>query len=180
MNSIDGVQRIKVWDAFVRLFHWGLVACVLSNYFIVDDGETLHQWLGYTASALVAARVVWGFIGTRYARFAEFFPTPRRLREHFQAMRSGHPQHDIGHNPAGALMMLTLMALVVALGVSGYLQGTDAFWGEEWLQALHEILASTLIALAGLHVLAAIVMSRLSGINLIAAMITGIKVLRKP
>ena len=180
MNSTDGVQRIKVWDAFVRLFHWGLVACVLGNYFIVDDGETLHQWLGYTASALIVARVVWGFVGTRYARFAEFFPTPRRLRAHLQDMRSGQAHHDIGHNPAGALMMLALMALVAMLGISGYLQTTDAFWGEDWLQELHEILASTLIALAGLHALAAIVMSRLSGTNLIAAMITGVKVLRKP
>ena len=180
MNPNEQGRAVKVWDVFVRLFHWSLVFCVLVNYFIVEDGEALHRWLGYLASGLVAARVAWGFIGTRHARFAEFFPTPQRLRAHLQGMLSGKAHQELGHNPLGALMMLALMALVALLGVSGYLQTTDAFWGEEWLEALHEGLASILIALAGLHALAAIVMSRLSGINLIAAMITGVKVLRKP
>ena len=54
---------VRVWDLFVRSFHWALVGCVLTNFFIVDDGEWLHQWLGYAASALVLARVVWGFVG---------------------------------------------------------------------------------------------------------------------
>ena len=59
----------RVWDPLVRVFHWSLVACVLLNLFVVDDGEDLHQWLGYAASALVGVRVVWGFIGPRHARF---------------------------------------------------------------------------------------------------------------
>ena len=72
-------------------------------------------------------------------------------------------------------MMLTLMALVLALGVSGWLMGTDAFWGEEWLEELHGLFANTLIALAGLHALAAIVMSNLEKSGLIRAMFTGRK-----
>lgn len=178
MNSSSLPQSIKVWDPFVRLFHWSLVACVLINYFIIDDGETVHQWLGYVASGLVAARIVWGFIGTRHARFSDFFPTRARLQAHFQALRSGAADDHPGHNPFGAVMMLALIALVLALGLSGYLQTTDLFWGEEWLQELHEMLASALIGLATLHALAAIVMGRLQRTNLIAAMVTGVKVHR--
>lgn len=175
MNTNTPPRNIQVWDRFVRFFHWSLVSCVLINYFAIDDGETVHQWLGYFASALVVARIVWGFIGSKHARFADFFPTPSRLRHHLQAMRSGKADPHPGHNPLGALMMLTLIALVLTLGVTGYLQGTDMFWGEEWLQELHEVLASTLIGLAVLHALAAIVMGRIERTNLVLAMITGVK-----
>lgn len=180
MSTIPHTQEephgaVKVWDPFVRVFHWSLVSCVLLNYFVIDDGETIHQWLGYAASALVVMRIVWGFIGTRYARFADFFPTPARLRHHIVAMRSGTVESHAGHNPLGALMMLALMAVVLGLGVTGFLQTTDTFWGEEWLQDLHEVLGSALIALAGLHAAAAIIMGRIERTNLVAAMVTGVK-----
>ena len=174
-NPEEPQGAVKVWDPFVRVFHWSLVSCVLLNYFVIDDGETIHQWLGYVASALVVMRIVWGFIGTRHARFADFFPTPARLRAHIVAMRSGKEASYAGHNPLGALMMLALMAVVLGLGVTGFLQTTDTFWGEEWLQDLHEVLGSALIALAGLHAAAAIIMGRIERTNLVAAMVTGVK-----
>lgn len=172
------VKAVPVWDRFVRIFHWSLVACVMVNFFAVDDGETLHQWLGYTASALVCARIVWGFVGPRHARFSDFFPTPAKIRSHLAGLLSGAKDHHDGHNPVGAVVMLAMLAIVLALGTTGFLQTTDAFWGEEWLQELHEGLASALIGLAGLHAAAAIVMSRFERTNLIAAMITGVKVRR--
>lgn len=174
-NPEEPQGAVKVWDPFVRVFHWSLVSCVLLNYFVIDDGETIHQWLGYVASALVVMRIVWGFIGTRHARFADFFPTPARLRAHIVAMRSGKEASHAGHNPLGALMMLALMAVVLGLGVTGFLQTTDTFWGDEWLQDLHEVLGSALIALAGLHAAAAIIMGRIERTNLVAAMVTGVK-----
>ena len=168
---------VRVWDLFVRIFHWSLVVCVFLN-FLVEEGEALHQWIGYAASALVAARIVWGFVGSRYARFSDFFPTPTRLQQHLAALLGGKPEHHVGHNPFGALMMLALMALVLSLGFTGYLQTTDMFWGDEWLEELHEGLASALLGLAGLHAAAALVVGRLEGTNLIGAMITGVKVRR--
>lgn len=166
---------VRVWDPFVRVFHWSLVSCVVLNFFVIDDGETAHQAIGYIASALVVARAIWGFVGGEYARFDNFFPTPARMRAHLAALRGGkHPFHP-GHSPLGALMMLALMALVLALGLSGFLQTTDAFWGDEQVQEIHEVLGSLLIALAGLHAVVAIVMSRLERVNLVAAMITGVK-----
>jgi len=166
---------VPVWDRFVRLFHWSLVACVLGNYFFIEDGKALHEWVGYGASALVLARVVWGFIGTPHARFADFFPTPTRLRRHVTELRSGHPAAHDGHNPLGALMILALMSLVLALGVTGWMQTLDAFWGDEWLQELHEVAANALIGLATLHALSAIVMGRLERTRLVRAMVTGVK-----
>lgn len=179
MNPSPVVQAVRVWDPFVRVFHWSLVSCVILNHFVVEDRETLHQWLGYIATALVTARIVWGFIGSRHARFADFFPTPRRLLRHLRQVASGQPDSHPGHNPVGALMMLALIALVLSLGLTGFLQTTDAFWGVEWMQELHEVLASTLIALAGLHALAAIMMSRVERTNLIAAMFTGVKIRKR-
>ena len=179
-----GVQRHRVWDLFVRVFHWSLVSCVVLNYAVVEEGKDLHQWLGYAAAALVAARVLWGFVGSRHARFASFFPTPARLRAHWVELRhSGRtsattaPRH-LGHNPLGALMMLALMALVLLLGATGWLMGTDAFWGAEWLEELHEALAHALIISAGLHAAAALAMGRLERTNLVAAMVTGVKVFK--
>ncbi|WP_101049428.1 cytochrome b/b6 domain-containing protein [Macromonas nakdongensis] len=166
---------VRVWDPFVRLFHWSLVTCVLLNQFVLEEGETPHEIAGYIASGLVAARVVWGFVGSRHARFADFFPTPARLIAHGRALLAGEQPHHVGHNPFGAVMMLALMALVLALGLTGWMQGLDAYWGEEWLQDLHELLANGLLAAAGLHAAAAIVMGRLERTRLVRAMVTGEK-----
>lgn len=164
-----------VWDRFVRVFHWSLVSCVVLNQFVLEAGETPHEWVGYTASALVLARIVWGFVGSRHARFTDFFPTPTRLAHHLHALRRGeHPQY-VGHNPLGALMMLALMGLILALGVTGWMQTTDTWFGEEWLMELHEWLANVLLLAAGLHAAAAIVMGRLERVRLVRAMITGVK-----
>ncbi|MGD9871749.1 MAG: hypothetical protein AB7S63_11980 [Thauera sp.] len=76
MRASDSDLSVRVWDPFVRVFHWSLVSCVVLNFFVVDDGETLHQFIGYLAAGLVAARFVWGFVGSGYARFDSFFPTP--------------------------------------------------------------------------------------------------------
>jgi cytochrome b len=164
-----------VWDLFVRIFHWTLVVCVLMNSFVLDDGETVHQWAGYLASALVLARVVWGFVGSRHARFTDFFPTPGRIVRHVRGMFSGHAEFHWGHNPLGALMMMALMGMVLALGVTGWMQGLDAYWGEEWLQDLHEVIGDALIILVGLHAASALIMGRIERTRLLKAMVTGVK-----
>ena len=175
MKTPADTASVPVWDLFVRLFHWSLVTCVILNLWVLEEGETPHEWAGYTATGLVLARVVWGFVGSRHARFSDFFPTPGRVMAHVQALLRGEHPSSPGHNPLGALMMLALMALVLGLGLTGWLQGTDAYFGEEWLEELHEGLANTLLLLAGLHATAAIVMSRLEGVNLVRAMVTGKK-----
>lgn len=177
MKLNESVESIYVWDRFIRVFHWSLVSCVLLDYFVIDDGETVHQWLGYAACVLVLARIVWGFVGSKYARYSDFFPTPTRTIKYLRHMIFGEQYMHVGHNPLGAMMMFALMALVLALGVTGFMQGLDAYWGEEWLMDLHDTLADILIVLAAIHALAAIAMSHIEHTNLIKAMITGVKVL---
>jgi cytochrome b len=172
---VSATASKRVWDPLVRVFHWSLVACVLLNLFVVDDGEDLHQWLGYAASALVAVRVVWGFIGPRHARFADFFPTPRRVVNHVRALMGGEPEHHWGHNPLGALMVLCLLAMVLSLGLTGWMQTLDAFWGVEWLMDLHEGLGEWLLPMVGLHAGATIIMGRIERTRLVKAMVTGVK-----
>lgn len=169
------VASKRVWDPLVRIFHWSLVVCVLLNLFVVEDGEDLHQWLGYAAVALVMVRVVWGFVGPGHARFVDFFPTPRRVANHVRALLREEPEHHWGHNPLGALMMLGLLAMVLALGLTGWMQGLDAFWGVEWVQELHEGLGEWLLPMVGLHAAAAIVMGRIERTRLVKAMVTGVK-----
>ncbi|MDD2545338.1 MAG: cytochrome b/b6 domain-containing protein [Burkholderiaceae bacterium] len=165
----------RVWDRFVRCFHWSLVGCVVLNQGLLEAGDTAHQWVGYAASALVLARVLWGFVGSPHARFVDFFPTPQRLGTYLRALRQGQHPAYAGHNPLGALMVLALLALVLALGLTGWLQTTDAFWGEAWLQDLHEWLADGLWIAAGLHGAAALVVGRLERVRLVRAMFTGTK-----
>ena len=169
------INSHPVWDRFVRFFHWALVSCVAFNYFVLNDGKTFHQWVGYFAVTLVMARIIWGFIGSRYALFSDFFPTPGRVVHHVRQMKSGNHKIPLGHNPLGALMMLTLLTVVLALGTTGWIQTLDAYWGEEWLQNLHRFIGNFLIGLATLHALAAIVMGRLERTRLIKAMVTGVK-----
>jgi len=168
------MKQVKVWDPVVRLLHWSLALAVLGN-FINEGGDLIHRWEGYAALALVASRIVWGFIGSPHARFNDWFPTPSRVSNYLRAqLRGEHPRY-LGHNPAGAVMMLFLLLIVIAMGTTGYMMGTDAFFGEEWLEELHEILAYTLLAGVGLHVAAALIESWRHKENLPAAMIHGYK-----
>lgn len=175
----DHEHSVRVWDPFVRLFHWSLVGCVLLNLCVLEKGEGPHRWVGYVAAGLVLARIVWGFIGPRHARFSDFFPTPRRLAAHLRALREGRHVRYLGHNPLGALMMLALMALVLALGLTGWLQGIDTYWGQAWLEELHEALVNALMLATGLHATAALVMGQFEDVSLVRAMFTGVKRFRR-
>lgn len=167
-------KTVKVWDPLVRLFHWSLAACIFGA-FLVEEGDTAHQWLGYTALGLIAFRVLWGLVGTRHARFSDWVRGPRAVATYLRERLSGRSQRRLGHNPAAAVMILLLMAGVAAVGLTGWMQTLDAYWGAEWLEELHEALAYGLLALIGVHVLAAIVESVHYRDNLIAAMVHGRK-----
>lgn len=165
---------VKVWDPLVRLFHWLLAACVFSA-FLVEEGGTAHQVLGYIALGLVASRVAWGFVGTRHARFRDWVRGPRAICAYLRERMADTSRRRLGHNPAAGAMMLGLLAGVVAVGVTGWMQTLDAFWGAQWLEGLHEVLAWGLLGIIGLHVLAALVESWHYRENLIVAMIHGRK-----
>ena len=168
--------QVRVWDAFVRGFHWSLVASFGTAWWFTEHIGWLHKGAGYLALALVAARVVWGFVGSHHARFVHFVPGPRRLVAYLAALARGREPRHLGHNPAGAVMILFLLVAVVGIGVSGWMLTLDAFWGNETVETVHTGLVDLALWAVAVHVLANIVGGLRHHENLVLSMVTG----RKP
>jgi cytochrome b len=166
-------ERIRTWDICVRLTHWIVAGIVIWNLFGPTDSA--HRLLGYLAAGLVILRIVWGCVGTTYARFSAWWPTPSHFAEYLRSIAAGKPMHHLSHNPLGALMALVLWLLILALAVSGWLMRLDAFWGEDWPHDVHTFLSVAIEVCVCVHILAALVMSLWTRENLIAAMLTGFK-----
>lgn len=165
---------IRLWDPLIRLFHVSIAGVFVANYFFTEEGDDWHTWLGYYACAWLAIRLVWGFVGTRSARWSDFWPTRARLAEHLDHLRKGRVYRRLGHSPLGALVMLLMMAAIATLGISGFLmQEVDALWGVDWPLTLHGWAADGLAALVALHVAAALIESLHQRENLPLSMITG-------
>lgn len=168
-------QAILVWDMPVRVFHWLLVVC-FAGAWLSSESERwamIHYAFGYTACLLVLIRLVWGLIGTRYARFSQFLKSPKAVLEHFMAMLRGHPHHDVGHNPAGGLVMFVLMLLILLIGLTGYLSVKE-FLGN-FVSEAHGVVANLVLGLVIVHIIAAIGMSLIERQNLVRSMVTGKK-----
>ncbi|QGX98693.1 cytochrome B [Roseovarius faecimaris] len=165
----------RIWDPFVRLFHWTLVLGFVGNALLIDDDSKAHEWVGYFVLALVGARLVWGLIGPYHARFASFFPSARAITGQLSDFRARQPRAHLGHTPLGALMIFNLLATMLAIGATGYMMTTNAFWGIDWVEEVHEALVNWAWVSIVLHVAAVIWESRRTGINLPRAMMTGRK-----
>lgn len=171
----DDAPTVRVWDPFVRIFHWSLVTLFVVAFVTGDEIERLHIAAGYAIAALIALRIVWGFIGPRHARFSDFVRSPTETLGYVRkALRRQAPRH-IGHNPAGGVMVLALLAMLTAISATGFMMTTDAFWGAEWVEDLHEGLVYATLGLIALHVAGVIVSGWEHGENLVRAMITGRK-----
>jgi cytochrome b len=166
---------VKIWDPFVRVFHWGLVASFAVAWLSAEDVRALHEWAGYAAGALIGLRLVWGIMGTRYARFRQFIRSPGTVAAYLRDIATGREARYLGHNPAGGLMILGLLATTAAVAATGWMQTTDAYWGVDWVEEAHEALASLMLGLVGLHVAGVLVASLRHRENLVRAMITGRK-----
>ena len=134
-----------------------------------------HRYLGYAAAAIVAARLAWGLVTRGEARLARIVATATQARAYAMALRAGERWRYLGHNPLGALMTLALWALVLVVGMTGWMTQLDAFWGDEGLHDVHAMLAYALGLAAAVHVGGVLVSSRLYGVNLPASMVTGRK-----
>ncbi|MCX7149762.1 MAG: cytochrome b/b6 domain-containing protein [Rhodocyclales bacterium] len=173
-------KPIRVWDLPTRLFHWSLVAS-FAIAFVTAESEKLrdiHVIAGYTLAGLIAFRLLWGFIGGGYSRFAEFLPTPRKLADYIKSLMNGKPQHYVGHNPAGAVAIFLLLGVGIAAAASGWAVYEDL--GGHFMEELHEGASNGMMAIVVIHLAGVIVSSWLHRENLILAMITGWKKLRNP
>lgn len=168
-------QRILIWDIPTRIFHWSLAASFAGAMLTADSERyrDIHIMLGYTLLGLVAFRLVWGFIGSRYARFRSFLFSPRAISHYVATMLKGRPAHYLGHNPAGSIAVFLLLALGLACGTSGVLLFQDI--GGDALEELHEGLAFTMLTIVALHVAGVLLSSVLHRENLVGSMISGSK-----
>ncbi|MBI6950185.1 cytochrome b/b6 domain-containing protein [Pseudomonas koreensis] len=165
---------VRLWDPVVRLFHLSIAGVFVANYFFNEAGDAWHIWLGYYAMGWLLVRLVWGFVGPRSARWADFWPTPTRLIAHARSLIAGRPEHRLGHSPIGALVMLSMLLAMFTAGVSGWaMEEIDALWGADWPLQVHEFATDTLLVLVCLHIVAALFESFLVRDNLPLSMLTG-------
>lgn len=168
-------RTINVWDPLVRLFHWGLVVSFAVAWLTAENWDGLHEWAGYAAAASIAFRLIWGVVGSKYARFSQFIRPPGAIAEYLRSsIRRIEPRY-IGHNPAGGLMILGLTFVMAGLVLTGWMNTLDAFWGVEWIEEAHEILANVMLIMVIVHILGVIFASLRHKENLVWAMISGRK-----
>jgi len=168
-------KTVRVWDPFVRIFHWSLLGLFVLAFATGDETEWLHIRVGYAIAALVALRILWGFVGSRHARFSDFVRSPRDTATYLRQAAQWKAPRYLGHNPAGGAMVVALLVMIGGIAATGFAMTTDAFWGSQWVEDLHEGLVYTTIGLIVLHVAGIIFSSLEHGENLVTAMITGRK-----
>jgi cytochrome b len=165
--------KVLIWDAPVRVFHWLMVLSFAGAYLTAESERLrlVHVTLGYTMAGLVAFRIVWGVIGTRHARFSSFVHGPAAIARYLRSLVGGRPEHHAGHNPAGALAIVTLLAMTLLVGATGWATYNEV--GGHWLEDVHEGAANAMLAIVVVHVGAVLLASWLHRSNLIGAMVTG-------
>lgn len=196
--------KVRVWDPLVRAFHWGLVLAFATAWLTADEIQPVHEIAGYTIAGLVVFRLVWGLVGSRYARFVQFLKGPRDTLAYLGDVRRGKERRYLGHNPAGAAMVVALLVTLSGTAFTGWLMaepervamlrdvpaivapawadddGDEEEYGgrgevEGPLKEVHETLANLMLLLAALHVGGVALASFRHRENLARAMITGDK-----
>ena len=198
-------DEIKVWDILVRIFHWSLVIAFFIAYFTGEEENIWHIYAGYTVLGLISFRVIWGFIGTKYARFSNFIYSPSTALQYLKGLIMKHPKHYLGHNPAGGWMVILLLTSLFVVTVSGLkvyaieegkgplassseialvsesyansdeYENEEEHEEEEFWEEIHEGATNFTLLLIFFHIIGVIVSSKYHKENLIKAMITGKK-----
>lgn len=168
-------MRIYVWDPAVRVFHWALVIAFAANALFTNPEAQTHRWVGYVVATLIGLRLVWGGIGSRHARFADFRPSPSAAINQLADMVTGRKIPHAGHSPLGALMIYNMLMAMAAIATTGYMMTTVAYFGVDWVEEAHELLVTWAEISVCAHVVAVVTESRRLRVNLPAAMITGYK-----
>lgn len=171
-------ETISVWDPLIRLFHWSLVLAFFISWISGDEWDDLHEKSGYFIAGLVSFRLLWGMVGTKYAKFTQFVRRPDVVIQHAKDVISLKGPRYIGHNPAGGIMIVLLLIMLAVTTLAGWLMTTDMFWGSEVMEEVHEFGANSLLFLVFIHVVGVVWESLLHGENLVRSMVNGRK--RKP
>ncbi len=181
---------VRLWDLPTRLFHWTLVGGIAFSWFTAEVGGNWMEWherSGIFLLALLLFRIVWGFIGSDTARFAQFVTSPGKALQHLKEMRAqgGHASlFHAGHNPAGAWMVLGLIGVVVLQAVTGLfanddidtegpLAGLVSEHLSNVLTTVHHLVFNLILLLAAIHIAVVLVYRFVKNTNLIKAMVLG-------
>lgn len=186
MNIED--NSVKVWDPVIRIGHWTLVIAFFTAYFTEDEFLAAHVWAGYAIGVVILFRLVWGFTGSEHARFNNFVRSPAVTFTYLADLVRQRSKRYLGHNPAGAAMILALLIFLAGAVFSGVVlygmeegAGPLATWvtqsaeREELWEEIHEILANLTLLLVGLHIAGMLFSSYVHSENLVKAMMTGRK-----
>jgi cytochrome b len=165
---------VRVWDPFVRLFHWALVGLFAAAYLTGDELELVHEVLGYAIVGLLALRIVWGFVGSPHARFSDFVYSPRAVLAYARDAITFRAKRYLGHNPLGGVMVLLMIAGLIVTAGSGWLL-TIGVGDHHLLEEAHEVAANGMLVLIGLHIVGIAFSSFEHGENLVRSMVTGLK-----
>ena len=189
--SGQGMQRVKVWDGWVRLFHWGIVALLAVSWITAENGlDRWHALSGYAVLTLLLFRIAWGFVGSDTARFSRFLRSPGAALAHLKALRRRELDAEIGHNAAGGWMVLVLLGLLLVQALSGLFANEEPGFDygahgplallvsdrtSDRLTWLHNLNFNLILAVVALHVLAVLAYAVLKRQDLVRPMITGWK-----
>ena len=167
-------SRILVWDIPTRIFHWLLVLSFTVAY-LTSESERWQLWhvvAGYTFGALLLFRLLWGMVGSRYARFSQFVRGPSQVLTYLRSLLGRKPDHYTGHNPAGALAIVGILGLGLLTVLTGWASFND--YGD-WIGELHEGIVNGLLLIIGIHIAGVLISSLLHRENLVRAMVNGYK-----
>jgi cytochrome b len=180
--------EVRVWDPFVRLFHWLLVLLFMLAYVTGEDWLSLHVNAGYAVSGLVLLRVLWGVVGTPHARFGDFVYRPSTVAAYVKDTLALRARRYLGHNPAGGAMIVLMLVSLLLVSVSGFAvygiekgAGPLAMLGgsgeslEKVFEEVHEFFANFMVLLVAVHIVGVVAESLIHRENLVKAMLTGRK-----
>ncbi|MCW8916673.1 MAG: cytochrome b/b6 domain-containing protein [Magnetovibrio sp.] len=177
-------RPVKVWDLPTRVFHWGLVVLIAVAWISAEAGQSVfwvHVYSGSAVLGFIAFRLVWGVMGSCYARFDNFVHGPEKVMDYAKKLFAFRPPHHVGHNPLGGWMVVALISSIMVIALTGLMTSEDGFVGplahigSGWLGEGHEAIGSILIALIIVHVAGVLVHGVISRENLPRAMVSGIK-----
>ncbi|MEY8214832.1 MAG: cytochrome b/b6 domain-containing protein [Colwellia sp.] len=188
-NSLVKADSVYIWDPLVRIFHWTLVIAFSIAFISEDDYLTIHSWAGYTILSLLIIRIMWGFVGTKHAKFSDFTFSKQDITQFLKDTFSLKAKRYLGHNPAGGAMVFLLIFSLLFTTCSGLvvfaieegqgplaflLSEVSSFWGDI-VEEVHEFLANFTLFLIAVHIAGVIVESLIHSENLIKSMFTGNK-----
>jgi cytochrome b len=169
------IKRILVWDMPTRVFHWLQVLSFSFAYLnaFSERMRNYHVALGYILLGLLVFRLLWGFIGTRYAKFSSFLFNPKQIFTYLQSLFRGNPVHYLGHNPAGSVSVWLLLALGLFVCVTGVMALQDD--ASDLVVDMHGLATNVMLGVILLHLIGVLISSILHRENLVRSIITGYK-----